>query len=112
MRILQPKAVVAVGICPSLVREKVKMGDVVIPSKLISAQGSFQVPVSPRFNGLVQDSPYGWVAPLKDQGELEVEVYRDGDVLSQSLKGKSRCDILKQYPGQLQVRQNAKVFYQ
>ncbi|XP_015758966.1 PREDICTED: uncharacterized protein LOC107338244 isoform X2 [Acropora digitifera] len=99
MRILQPKAVVSVGICSSLVPEKVKMGDVVIPSKLISADGSFHVPVSPRFNGLVQDAPYGWVAPLKNQGELEVKVHRDGDVLSQSMTGKSRCDILKQYPG-------------
>ena len=99
MRILQPKAVVSVGICSSLVPEKVKMGDVVIPSKLISAEGSFHVPVSPRFNGLVQDAPYGWLAPLKNQGELEVKVHRDGDVLSQSMTGKSRFDILKQYPG-------------
>ena len=99
MRILQPKAVVSVGICSSLVPEKVKMGDVVIPSKLISAEGSFHVPVSPRFNGLVQDVHYGWVAPLKNQGELKVKVHRDGDVLSQSLTGKSRYDILKQYPG-------------
>ena len=97
MRILQPKAVVSVGICSSLVPEKVKMGDVVIPSKLIS--GSFHVPVGPRCNRLVQDAPYGWVAPLKNQGELEVKVHRDGDFLSQSLTGKSRCDILKQYPG-------------
>ena len=99
MRILQPKAVVSVGICSSLVPEKVKMGDVVIPSKLISAEGSFHVHVSPRFNGLVQDVHYGWVAPLKTQGELKVKVHRDGDVLSQSLTGKSRYDILKQYPG-------------
>ena len=53
MRILQPKAVVSVGFCTSLVPEKVKMGDVVIPSKLISAEGSFHVPFSPRFDGLV-----------------------------------------------------------
>ena len=100
IRILQPKAVVSVGICSSLVPE-VKMGDVVIPSKLImiTSEGSFQVPVSPRFNGLVQDAPYGWVAPLKNKGDLEVEVHRDGHILSQSLTGKSRCDILKQYPG-------------
>ena len=99
MRILQPKAVVSVGFCTSLVPEKVKMGDVVIPSKLIFAEGSFHVPVSPRFSGLVQDAPYGWVAPLKNPGELEFEIHRDGDILSQSLTGKSRSDILKQYPG-------------
>ena len=99
MRILQPKAVVSVGFCTSLDPEKVKMGDVVIPSKLIFAEGSFHVPVSPRFSGLVQDAPYGWVAPLKNPGELEFEIHRDGDILSQSLTGKSRSDILKQYPG-------------
>ena len=71
MRILQPKAVVSVGICSSLVPEKVKMGDVVIPLKLISSEGSFHVRVSPRFNGIVKDAPYGWVAPLKNLGELE-----------------------------------------
>ncbi|XP_044166110.1 uncharacterized protein LOC114967473 [Acropora millepora] len=111
MRTLQPKAVVSVGVCSSLVPEKVKMGDVVIPSKLISAEGSFHVPVSPRFNGLVQDAPYGWVAPLKNQGELELKVHRDGDVLSQSLKGKSRCDILKQYPGAVASETECKDVY-
>ena len=108
MRILQPKAVVSVGFCTSLVPEKVKMGDVVIPSKLIFAEGSFHVPVSPRFSGLVQDAPYGWVAPLKNQDKLEVKVHRDGDVLSQSLTGNSRCDILKQYPGAVAIETECK----
>ena len=108
MRILQPKAVVSVGICSSLVPEKVKMGDVVIPSKLISAESSFHVPVSRRFNGLVQDAPYGWVAPFKNHGKLEVKLHRDGDFLSQSMTGKSRCDILKQYPGAVAIETECK----
>ena len=99
MRVLQPKAVVSVGYCTSLVPEKVKMGDVVIPSKLISAEGSFRVPVSPRVNGLVRDAPYGWVAPLKNQGELEFKIHRDGDMLSQSLTGNAQSDVLNQHPG-------------
>ena len=100
IRVLQPKAVVSVGICTSLISEKVRMGDVVIPSKLIYADGSFHTPLSPRFGDLARDAPYGWVAPLKNQGELEVKVHRDGDILSQSLTEKWRYDdIIKKYPG-------------
>ena len=100
IRVLQPKAVVSVGICSSLVSKKVRMGDVVIPSKLIFADGSFHIPLSPRFGDLARDAPYGWAAPLKNQDELEVKVHRDGDLLSQSLTEKCRYDdIIKQYPG-------------
>ena len=99
IRVLQPKAVVSVGICTSLVSEKVRMGDVVIPSKLISAEG-LCTPVSPCFGDLARDAPYGWVAPLKNQGELEVKVHTDGDILSQSLTEKCQHDdIFKHYPG-------------
>ena len=99
IRVLQPKAVVSVGICSSLLSQKVRMGDVVIPSKLISAEG-LCTPVSRCFGDLARDAPYGWVAPLKDQGELEVSVHCDGDILSQSLTEKCRYDdIFKQYPG-------------
>ena len=100
IRVLQPRAVVSVGICTSLISEKVRMGDVVIPSKLISVDGSFHTPLSPRFSDLARDAPYGWAAPLKNQGELEVKVHRDGDILSQSLTEECRYDdIIKQYPG-------------
>ena len=100
IRLLQPKAVVSVGICTSLVSEKVRMGDVVIPSKLIYADGSFHTPLSPRFGDLARDAPYGWTAPLKNQGELEVKVHRVGDMLSQSLTERCRYDdIIKEYPG-------------
>ncbi|XP_074608141.1 uncharacterized protein LOC141860865 isoform X5 [Acropora palmata] len=99
IRVLQPKAVVSVGICTSLVSEKVRMGDVVIPSKLISAEG-LCTPISPCFGDLARDAPYGWVAPLKNQGELEVKVHCDGDILSQSLTEKCQYDdIFKHYPG-------------
>ena len=99
IRVLQPKAVVSVGICTSLVSEKVRMADVVIPSKLISAEG-LCTPISPCFGDLARDAPYGWVAPLKNQGELEVKVHCDGDILSQSLTEKCQYDdIFKHYPG-------------
>ena len=109
IRVLQPKAVVSVGICISLVSEKVRMGDVVIPSKLIYTDGSFHTPLSPRFGDLARDAPYGWAAPLKNQGELEVKIHRDGDILSQSLT--ERCqhdDIIKQYPGAVAIQTEGK----
>ena len=33
---------------------------------------------------LVRDIPYGWVARLKNLGELEIKVHCNGDILSQS----------------------------
>ncbi|XP_015758931.1 PREDICTED: uncharacterized protein LOC107338212 isoform X2 [Acropora digitifera] len=111
IRVLQPKAVVSVGICTSLVSEKVRMGDVVIPSKLISAEG-FSTPVSPCFGDLARDAPYGWVAPLKDRGELEVNVHCDGDILSQSLTEKCPYDdIFKRYPGAVASETEGKGVY-
>ncbi|XP_067046738.1 tetratricopeptide repeat protein 28-like isoform X3 [Acropora muricata] len=111
IRVLQPKAVVSVGICTSLVSEKVRMGDVVIPSKLISAEG-LCTPVSPCFGDLARDAPYGWVAPLKNQGELEVKVHCDCDILSQSLTEKCQYDdILKHYPGAVASETEGKGVY-
>ena len=100
---LRPKAVFAVGTCSSLSLEKVRMGDVVISSKLTTAQG-FKTPVSRLLGSLVRDAPYGWVAPLKNPGELEIRVHSDGDILSQSLREKCRYDdICEQYPGAVAI---------
>lgn len=99
IRVLRPKAVVSMGICTSLAPEKIRLGDVVISSRLTCAEG-FHTPVSPLFGGLARDAPNGWAAPLKNRGELEVKVHCDGDILSQSLAEKCRYDdILKHYPG-------------
>ena len=101
--VLRPKAVFAVGTCSSLSLEKVRMGDVVISSKLTTPQG-FKTPVSPLLGSLVRDAPYGWVAPLKNPGELEIRVHSDGDILSQSLREKCRYDdICEQYPGAVAI---------
>ena len=82
VRVLRPKAAFSEGTCISLGVEKVKMGDVVISSKL-TADG-FRTPVSPLLGCLIQDAPYGWVAPLENSDELAVKVHCDGDILSQS----------------------------
>ena len=102
--VLRPKAVLAVGTCSSLSLEKVRMGDVVISSKLTTAQG-FKTPAVSRLLGsLFGDAPYGWVAPLKNPGELEIKVYADGVILSHSLGEKCRYDdICGQYPGAVAI---------
>ena len=107
VRVLRPKAAFSVGTCISLGLEKVRMGDVVISSKL-TAEG-FRTPVSPLLGSLIQDAPYGWVAPLENPDELEVKVHYDSDILSQSLREKCRCDdICAQYPEAVAIETEGK----
>ena len=102
VRILRPKAAFSVGTCISLGLENVKMGDVVISCKL-TAEG-FRTPVSPLLSRLIQDAPYGWVAPLQNPGEMEVKVHCDGDILSQSLRERCQCDdVFERYPGAVAI---------
>ena len=61
-RVLGPRAVFLMETCVSLDSEKVRRGDVVISSKLATAEG-FEVPVSTRLGHLIKEAPYGW-APL------------------------------------------------
>ena len=103
VRVLQPKAVFSVGTCISLGPEKARMGDVVISSKLSTAEG-YRTPGSPRLGSLVRDARYGWNAPLKNPDEWEVKVHCDGDILSRSLRKKCRYDdICEQYPGAVAI---------
>ena len=99
IRILRPKAAFLVGTCLSLGVEKARMGDVVISSNLYTTEG-FRTSVSPRLCSLIQDAPYGWVAPLENPDELKVTVHCTGEILSQSQRENCQCDdILEQYPG-------------
>ena len=107
-RVLRPKAVFSVGTCISLDSEKVRRGDVVISSKLTTAEG-FKVPVSPLLGRLVQDAPYGWVPPLENPGEAEVNIHPNGDILSLSLTLKRQYDdICKEYPGAVAIETEGK----
>ena len=55
---------------------------------------------------LVRDIPYGWVARLKNLGELEIKVHCNGDILSQSPREKCRYDdICEQYPGAVAIEE-------
>ena len=107
-RVLRPKAVFSVGTCISLGLEGVKIGDVVVSSKLTTAEG-FKIPVSPLLGDLARDAPFGWDAPLENPGELEVNVHSSGDILSQSLIANCRYeDICEQYPGAIAVETEGK----
>ncbi|XP_068699981.1 nucleotide-binding oligomerization domain-containing protein 2-like isoform X2 [Montipora foliosa] len=103
VRVLSPKAVFSVGTCSGLSSDKVKLGDVVVSAKLTTAAG-FKSPVSRRMSDLVRDAPYGWVAPLENPDELEVEVHCDGDILSQTQAARCGCaDLHLQYPEAIAV---------
>ena len=104
VRVLRPKAVFLVGTCLSLGVEKVRMGDVVISSKLTAE--ALRTPVSPLLCSLIQDAPYGWVAPLENLDALKVTVHCNGDILSQSQRENCRCDDIcehAQYPGAVAI---------
>ncbi|XP_044166081.1 uncharacterized protein LOC122950022 [Acropora millepora] len=110
-RVLRPKAVFSVGTCISLDSEKVRRGDVVISSKLTTAEG-FKVPVSPRLGHLVKDAPYGWVPPLENPSESEVNIHPNGDILSLSLTlMRHYDDICKEYPGAVAIETEGKGVY-
>ncbi|XP_068753925.1 nucleotide-binding oligomerization domain-containing protein 2-like [Montipora capricornis] len=103
VRVLSPKAVFLVGTCSGLCSDKVKLGDVVVSAKLTTETG-FKSPVSRHMSDLVRDAPYGWVPPLENPDELEVEVHCDGDILSQTQAARCGCaDLHLQYPEAIAV---------
>ena len=103
VRVLRPKAVFSVGTCSGLSSDKVKLGDVVISAKLTTTDG-YKIPVSPHLSNLVIDAPCGWVAPLENPDELEVEVHCHGDILSQTEAARCGCaDLHLQYPEAIAV---------
>ncbi|XP_044165140.1 uncharacterized protein LOC114973480 [Acropora millepora] len=111
IRVLQPKAVFSVGTCISLSLEKARMGDVVISSKLTTAEG-FKTPGSPLLGNFVRDAPYGWDVPLKNPDEWEVNIHCDGNILSQSMREKCRYDdICEQYPGAVAIETEGEGVY-
>ena len=93
VKFLGPKAVFCVGFCGGLNHNKVKLGDVVVSARLITyasikitengiRQRGVNVPLKTRLANLIRSAGYGWEAPLKDPGKLEVKVHRDGVFLS------------------------------
>ena len=92
VEVLGPKAVIWVGSCRSLNAKKVKLGDVVVSSKLrtyaneeVTDKGNEDwndaVPVSTHLLKFLLDAGLGWNPPLKNVAELEVKV-QNGVILS------------------------------
>ena len=112
VRALRPKAVICVGFCAGLKEKKVKCGDVIISSKLATyaptkgtgdeiIERGVQVPASPLLNGILKFADHGWQAPLKNPNDLEVEVHKDGLLLSGPeivSSDERRKQIIKKYP--------------
>ena len=107
--VLRPKAVISVGYCASLIREKAKLGDVVVSAKLttyapikVGENGDIEelghsVPPKKHLADLIKSVDDGWEAPLKKPGELVPTVFRDGVFLSgpEEVKSQQRCAQLK-----------------
>ncbi|KAL9979415.1 hypothetical protein ACROYT_G017083 [Oculina patagonica] len=97
--VLRPKSVFSVGACSGLSREKVKLGDVVVSSKLITP--THKTPASRDIATLIRHAADGWNAPLANPDAMEVRVHCDGAVLS--------CpeviseDMIQQYPEAIAV---------
>ncbi|KAL9979334.1 hypothetical protein ACROYT_G016984 [Oculina patagonica] len=80
VRVLRPKAVFSVGACSGLSRGKVKLGDVVVSSKLTTPV--YKTPASRDIGTLIRHAADGWNAPLANPDAVEVRVHCDGEVLS------------------------------
>lgn len=92
VEVLSPKAVIWVGSCRGLDAKKVKLGDVVVSSKLITYANekvtdkgnedwNDAVPVTGHLSRLLLDAGLGWNPPLKNVAEPEVKV-QNGVILS------------------------------
>ena len=117
IEILKPKAVFSVGYCGGLSKEKTKLGDVVISSKLstyaekkiISDRQQWcgnTINVSKNIGDLMRTAADGWRAPLLDPEALEVEVHRDVEILSgPELENSPREseELLKKFPGAIAI---------
>ena len=82
VRVLRPKAVFLVGACSGLDRGKVKLGDVVVSSRLITTV--YKTPASRDVSNLIMHAADGWQAPLENPDALEVRVHCNSEVLSWS----------------------------
>ena len=107
--VLRPKAVFNVGFCGCLNERKAKLGDVVVSARLltyaptkVTANGIQEcgicVPLEKHLSNLVKNCGEGWEPPLEDQEALDVEIHRDGVLLSgpEMVAKKERRDQLSE----------------
>ena len=116
VKILRPKAVFCVGFCGGLNYRKVKLGDVVVSARLTTYASikitdsvvfvGVHVPIKTHLADLIRSAGEGWKAPLKDPGQLEVEVHRDGEFLSgpEVVDSKERRDqLINRFPDAIAI---------
>ena len=78
---------ISVGTCIGFNPESIKIGDILVSSKLTTPY--FRAPVSRNFSKLIRHASDGWKAPLENPDELQVQVHCDADVFSEEGEGKS-----------------------
>ena len=91
--LLRPKATLSVGTCSGLNSKKVKLGDVVISAKLMTA--THRTPPSRDIVNLINNVADGWKAPLQN-----AKVHCDGVVLSIS---EANRDMIRKHPEAIAV---------
>ncbi|XP_044171055.1 LOW QUALITY PROTEIN: 5'-methylthioadenosine/S-adenosylhomocysteine nucleosidase-like, partial [Acropora millepora] len=125
VRALHPKAVICVGYCAGFKEKNVKLGDVIISSKLATyaptkitagevIEHGVRVPAGPLLSGILKSADHGWKAPLKNPNDLEVEVHKDGLLLSGPevvSSDKRRMELIKRYPDAIGVEMEGEGLY-
>ena len=110
VRALHPKAVICVGYCAGFKDRGVKLGDVIISSKLATygptkvtkdekIKLGVEVPASPLFQGILNYADHGWKAPLQRPGD--VTVHKDALLLSGPevvSSDERRMELMQSYP--------------
>ena len=119
VEILLPKAVFCVGCCGALDREKnkLKLGDVVVSSKLTTYADKIvtdtgvqprglSAPVGRDIAGLIRHAADAWVAPLKNLEARNVKVHCSGEFLSgpeEIDSNRRREELVQLYPNAIAV---------
>ncbi|CAH3150112.1 unnamed protein product [Pocillopora meandrina] len=96
--LLRPKAIFSVGACSGLNSKKVKLGDVVVSAKLITA--AHKTPPSRDIGKLIKHVADGWKAPLQNADEYNAKVHCDGVVLSIL---EANRDMIRKHPEAIAV---------
>ena len=100
VKVLGPKVVFSVGWCIGLNPENIKIGDIVVSSKLTTS--AFRAPVGRNIGNLIRHASDGWRAPLESPDEQQtVRVHCDADVLSQEHVARFQGqyeEIIKHFP--------------
>ena len=96
--LLRPKAIFSVGACSGMNNRKVKLGDVVVSAKLITA--AHKTSPSRDIGNLIKHVADGWKAPLQNADEYNAKVHCDGVVLSIS---EANRDMIRKHPEAIAV---------